>query len=296
MPHPQKPIRIFFSSTFLDMQKERDLLVTRVLPTLRERLYVLGISLIDIDLRWGVLEYEEDTREITNKWTYCKKAIDDNNDFFVAILGSRYGSRQQAHDLLESDFPKERKLSLKDCIGRSLTDIEIRYATDNFSNYQQPNPLFFYREEAEKSNYGQDQTSDELLESLKADIQQFCQQNEQALLQYHVDDYLHYTSEEADTFCETITDQLWSKIFYQSILPILQEKQIGNDLIETSEIVPEATWKRLIDQYVNDEVILTHPILHRQERFIAERNQHFFGRKDQLAALKAYVFEENEQV
>ena len=49
-----KTIRVFISSTFKDMQAERDHLVRFVFPRLRERLLRYRIHLVDVDLRWGV--------------------------------------------------------------------------------------------------------------------------------------------------------------------------------------------------------------------------------------------------
>ena len=46
--------RIFISSTFKDMQSERDLLHYRVFPKLRERLGGMGETIQELDLRWGV--------------------------------------------------------------------------------------------------------------------------------------------------------------------------------------------------------------------------------------------------
>ena len=50
----QRSIRVFISSTFRDMQAERDHLVTVVFPELRERVEQLGLEFLDMDLRWGV--------------------------------------------------------------------------------------------------------------------------------------------------------------------------------------------------------------------------------------------------
>ena len=49
-----RTVRIFISSTFRDMQAERDYLVKFVFPKLREQLEPYRFHLIDIDLRWGI--------------------------------------------------------------------------------------------------------------------------------------------------------------------------------------------------------------------------------------------------
>jgi len=54
MPANWQTVRVFISSTFRDMQAERDHLVTVVFPELRERVEQLGLEFFDVDLRWGV--------------------------------------------------------------------------------------------------------------------------------------------------------------------------------------------------------------------------------------------------
>jgi hypothetical protein len=49
-------VSVFISSTFDDMNGERDYLVKRVFPELREWCEKRKLRLVDIDLRWGVTE------------------------------------------------------------------------------------------------------------------------------------------------------------------------------------------------------------------------------------------------
>jgi hypothetical protein len=49
-----RTVRVFISSTFRDMQAERDQLVRFVFLRLREELLRRRIHLADVDLRWGV--------------------------------------------------------------------------------------------------------------------------------------------------------------------------------------------------------------------------------------------------
>ena len=51
-----KNIKVFLSSTFKDMDAERDLIMNRVAPLLQERLSSEGISVQFIDLRWGLMK------------------------------------------------------------------------------------------------------------------------------------------------------------------------------------------------------------------------------------------------
>ena len=49
-------VYVFVSSTFNDMHAERDYLVKRVFPQLRDWCERRKLRLVDIDLRWGVTE------------------------------------------------------------------------------------------------------------------------------------------------------------------------------------------------------------------------------------------------
>jgi len=80
-----KTVRIFISSTFRDMQAERDHLVRFVFPRLREELLPRRIHLVDVDLRWGVTS-EQDASEV------CREIVDECRPRFLCMLGGRYGS------------------------------------------------------------------------------------------------------------------------------------------------------------------------------------------------------------
>ncbi|KAB2867336.1 MAG: DUF4062 domain-containing protein, partial [Anaerolineae bacterium] len=76
--------KVFISSTFLDMQAERDYLVRFVFSRLREELLAFNIHFVDVDLRWGVTS-EQDALET------CLQYIDECYPFFLCMLGGRYG-------------------------------------------------------------------------------------------------------------------------------------------------------------------------------------------------------------
>ena len=79
-----RTVRVFISSTFKDMQAERDHLVRFVFPRLREELLKRRIHLADVDLRWGVTA-EQDALEV------CREIIDECRPRFICMLGGRYG-------------------------------------------------------------------------------------------------------------------------------------------------------------------------------------------------------------
>ena len=86
------PIRFFISSTLRDLNVERDLLVRFVFPELRERCAARKLLLVDVDLRWGVLEEETEGPGILHT---CLDEIDRCRPFFVGLLADRYGGFRQ---------------------------------------------------------------------------------------------------------------------------------------------------------------------------------------------------------
>src|SRR5690606_32514996 len=57
----RRRIRVFISSTFIDMQKERDILIRFIFPELKSLFKDRRIDVVEIDYRWGITEDEAET-------------------------------------------------------------------------------------------------------------------------------------------------------------------------------------------------------------------------------------------
>ena len=83
---------VFISSTFKDMQSERDQLHNKVLPLIDEKLSEFGESLHFGDLRWGVntsgYSEEESSKKVIS---LCLDRIDDCKPYMIVFIGERYG-------------------------------------------------------------------------------------------------------------------------------------------------------------------------------------------------------------
>ena len=119
-------VRVFISSTFRDMHSERDWLVKRVFPALRERLEKYRVHLIDIDLRWGVTEQQAESGGALD---VCLEQIDACRPFFLGILGERYGWVPQ--QLPEQVTSKSKYGWIRHTTKKSITELEILYGVLN---------------------------------------------------------------------------------------------------------------------------------------------------------------------
>jgi tetratricopeptide (TPR) repeat protein len=119
-----RTVRVFISSTFRDMQAERDQLVRVTFPALRERLVRHRVSLIDVDLRWGVTRAQAENDQTLG---LCLGLVDECRPFFLGLLGERYG-------LVPETIPADalaRFPWLAPLRGRSVTEMEFLHGALN---------------------------------------------------------------------------------------------------------------------------------------------------------------------
>lgn len=136
--HDPAAIRIFISSTFRDMQAERELLAKQVFPRLRRICEAHGVTLDEVDLRWGITEQEAERGETL---PLCLAEIERCHPFFVCMLGERYG-------WVPTEIPAElvdRQPWLREHVRESVTALEIIRGV--FQSKENPgNALFYFRD------------------------------------------------------------------------------------------------------------------------------------------------------
>lgn len=111
---------IFVSSTFRDMQAERDILIKEVLPRINEQLYPVGKTFQFTDLRWGIDTLDADMDEANLRiLSVCSSEIERCHPYFLVILGDRYGYvPENAEQVKKAGFELEDE-------GMSVTHMEI---------------------------------------------------------------------------------------------------------------------------------------------------------------------------
>ncbi|KGD76709.1 hypothetical protein HA49_04260 [Tatumella morbirosei] len=130
-----REIRVFLSSTFRDMDAERDYLVTRVFPEIRRLCYERMVTFSEIDLRWGITEQAAKNGRTVQ---ICLEEIERCRQlgippFFIGFLGERYGWVPQPNDLSEywQNSPDQQYADIiRQALtaGISVTELEIRFA------------------------------------------------------------------------------------------------------------------------------------------------------------------------
>ncbi len=109
---------VFISSTFADMQAERDYLNQILFPRINDSLRDISVSLRVVDLRWGIdTSIEEESAE-HKVLRVCLDEIDRSRPLFIGLLGHKYGW-----------IPDSQKDEGQTCLkGRqSITALEIEY-------------------------------------------------------------------------------------------------------------------------------------------------------------------------
>lgn len=161
--------RVFVSSTFIDMQDERQYLMETVFPRIKKLCQERDVYFIPIDLRWGITKEQSESGQVVE---VCLKSIKQSKPYFIGLLGERYGWKPEKEELkrnpnmkrdfdfLEEDF--EKKLS--------LTEIEMQYGV--LREPELMNAAFWIRSKRsvpDEPNYNSP-LDDKKLEDLKAAV------------------------------------------------------------------------------------------------------------------------------
>lgn len=135
-------IRVFVSSTFLDMREERDHLVKFTFPKLRSICRDRDVEFIDVDLRWGVTDEQKAEGKVLS---ICLAEIKKCRPFFIGLLGERYGWIPAEID----EALVEERGWLKEQAGKSVTELEILHGV--LRNPDMADHAYFYFRDPESS-------------------------------------------------------------------------------------------------------------------------------------------------
>lgn len=134
---------IFISSTFKDMQFERDILNRKVLPKINDEAnkYYESVSLCD--LRWGINTNAMDDVSSNKKiLDSCLFEIDNCRPYMICFLGERYGWIP-GEELIKYTVENHSLLDLEN-YDISVTELEIQYGAF-FNPTKFERTLFYFR-------------------------------------------------------------------------------------------------------------------------------------------------------
>ena len=262
-----KTVQVFISSTFRDMNAERDHLVKVVFPTLRERLEKHRIHLVDIDLRWGVTTEQADNDMVLD---LCLDQIDRCRPFFVGVLGQRYGWVPK-----ELSDPAVKKFGwIQGMTGKSITELEILHGVLN-NPAMQGHAVFLFRQSDSLTEVPDDLRRDvyedehgEQLASVKESIRMYCAEHEVPLREYSCGwDAASARLTGLEQFGEYVEQELWAAIARE--YPRITKEAVPSAPAGTESWLPEE------QDY--------------HERFIESRLRVYVGRKLIHERLSAYL-------
>ena len=285
-PEPQgtaqwKSRPVFISSTFRDMQWERDYLNRHIFPRLAEELAKRHHHLEPIDLRLGVEAGQADSEEARELLVLkvCLDEIKRSRPFLLVLLGDRYGWVPPPERI--ETAAREQGMETSP-VGKSVTALEIEFGIlrDPENPNQKSRSLFFFRQplpyadmpDAVRADYSDAHSPDPQVRAGHAkltDLKAALQRDPELAGRLH--DY----------------SVGWDA-----------ERQKVTDLEAFGNLVFEKLWS-VIDEETKDWAAKPAPTWEEQERaglaeFIEHRSRGFTGRKDLLEKLRAIATSSTE--
>ena len=252
-----RTIRVFVSSTFRDMQAERDYLAKVIFPELRERCLKIQVHLVDIDLRWGVTEEEAEQGKVLG---VILEEIDRSRPFFIGILGERYGFvPERMLEETQHEHPWLRNYS-----SCSLTALEILYGV--FLKTDMAKRSFFYFRD------------NRLLNQIdEGDMANFAAENSEAAKK--VAAFKQKIRGSGRPVMENYPCR-WDNVSHRVV-----------DLELFGQRVLEDLWTAICEEYPEENTKMDPVSFERQmqEIFVEDRSRLYVGRKEQAKKLSQYV-------
>jgi hypothetical protein len=137
-------LRVFISSTFRDLQEEREYLVKKIFPEIRTICRERGITFTEVDLRWGLTEEQA---ILGNVIRICLEEVDKCRPYFIGIIGDRYGWVPEFHELLMdpdllTKYPWIEEVAMQ---GASVTEMEFIHGVFNAQQVDGEYAFFYHR-------------------------------------------------------------------------------------------------------------------------------------------------------
>ena len=195
-------LRVFVSSTFIDMQDERQYLIETIFPRIKKYCQERDVYFIPIDLRWGITKEQSESGQVVE---VCLRSIKQSKPYFIGLLGDRYGWKPEKVELKKNPNMKRDFDFLEDDFEKrlSLTEIEMQYGV--LREPELMNAAFWIRSKDTIPSVPYDNSVLDYikLEELKAEVR--------LQKRYPVNDYVSIENmgDQVETFLKSVIDNLF---------------------------------------------------------------------------------------
>lgn len=209
----KRQIRVFISSSFEDMDNERNYLRDVVFPLIQENARKRAVAVTALDLRWGI----PDGTDLGETIEICMNEIDNSFPFFIGIVGGHYGTQPDKNEVFDSNvILREQFSALSKYFEKrlSITEMEMRYGVLDCDEDERKriNALFLTRKaDLEAIN------KDARLNVLNKDIQDCGERFDEALITHDTKNHIwtsDYSSiEEFGRIVEVVFEDILDRLF-----------------------------------------------------------------------------------
>jgi len=161
-------LKIFISSKFIGMEKEREVLLKEVFLELKKVAKERDVEITEIDLRWGI------TQEVADSGKTVKVCLDeierckDSPICFLGIIGSEYGWTKWYEHIDKNLLNDDRYSWIEEYKDKSITELEIMSVLKRGDDH---NKVLLYLKDDEKE-------SEAAVEKLKKELIELSSGNE----------------------------------------------------------------------------------------------------------------------
>lgn len=252
----KRQIRVFISSSFEDMDNERNYLRDEIFPRIQEKARKRAVAVTALDLRWGI----PDGTDLGRTIEICMNEIDNSFPFFIGIIGGRYGTQPDKAKVFDSnDILREQFSILSQYFEKklSITEMEMRYGVLDCDDVERRkiNALFLTRKEEMEAI-----KNDARLNALNNDIHACAEQFDEGKIT--IDEKNHiwtsdYSSvEEFGRVVELVFENILDRLFPEdNNLDIYQRQQFMQESVKSDLsrfYVPDDTTIKAINGFIDD--------------------------------------------
>lgn len=209
-----RQIRIFISSTFRDMQDERNQLMRFTFPKLRDLAAKRDVTLTEVDLRWGITDEDSKSGKVVD---ICLREIENSIPFFIGIIGNRYGwvpKKKDLDDNVTDHFP-----SVNGYLANNLSVTEMEMQFGVLEREEDMHACFYIKDFEDNRTQG--------LEKEPQDSLQKLEQLKQAVKESRYPSATYSSIEDLSRQVEEAFIRLLDQLFPKGNLSEFEKEQIG---------------------------------------------------------------------